>query len=291
MKALVIGAEGQLGADLCAALSDTVLSRADLDGDGLHLDIRDGESVMRVIADEVKPDVVFNTAAAHNVLECDQNPKMAFAVNATGARNLALACREAGARLVHVSTDYVFGDAGTHPYVETDLPEPLSAYALSKLTGELLLAAQCGDHVIVRTAAIYGAHPCRAKAGRNFIDLMLHLAETRGEVKVVTDEITTPTYTVPLARQIRLLAEKGEPGLYHATCQGACSWYEFAKMIFEETGTQVTLREATSTDFPSPVRRPSYSVLENKHAQDQGLDIMPPWQDALRAYLMPRKES
>ena len=156
---------------------------------------------------------------------------------------------------------------------------------MSKAAGEYLIAANCRDHQIVRTAAIYGEAPCLAKDGRNFVGLMLHLAETRGEVKVVTDEFTTPTYTKALAAQLRLLVEKGKPGLYHATCQGACSWYEFAAAIFEMTGTKVALHQATSADFPSPVQRPSYSVLENAHLQAQGIDIIPPWREALEEYL------
>jgi dTDP-4-dehydrorhamnose reductase len=161
-------------------------------------------------------------------------------------------------------------------------------YAASKLAGEHLIASVLDDHLIVRTAAIYGNAPCRAKGGRNFIGTMLHLAATRPEVKVVTDEITTPTYTLALARQIRLLAEKGEPGVYHATCRGDCSWFDFARAIFEETDTQVVLSPTTSAEFQSPVRRPAYSVLENRHAQAQGLDIMPPWRDALKDYLASR---
>lgn len=290
MNVLIIGAEGQLGQDLCAVFSDCTLHRADLDGDGHHLDISDAAEVETLIADKLKPDLVINAAAAHNVPLCEQEPALAFAVNATGARNLAVACRAAGARLVHVSTDYVFGDGGTRPYVESDLPQPLSVYAASKLAGEHLIASVLDNHIVVRTAAIYGNAPCRAKGGRNFIGTMLHLAATRPEVKVVTDEITTPTYTLALARQMRLLAEKGESGLYHLTCRGSCSWFEFAQAIFEETGTVVTLTPTTSAEFQSPVRRPTYSVMENKHAQDQGLDIMPPWRDALKDYLAIRSE-
>lgn len=285
MNVLIIGAEGQLGQDLCAVFADCTLHRADLDGDGHHLDISDAAAVNALITQDIKPDLVINAAAAHNVPLCEQEPALAFAVNATGARNLAVACKAAGARLVHVSTDYVFGDGGTKPYVERDLPQPLSVYAASKLAGEHLIASVLDDHIIVRTAAIYGNAPCRAKGGRNFIGTMLHLAATRPEVKVVTDEITTPTYTLALARQMRVLAKKGESGLYHLTCQGACSWFEFAQAIFEETGTVVTLTPTTSAEFQSPVRRPAYSVMENKHAQDQGLDIMPPWRDALKDYL------
>lgn len=284
MDVLVVGAEGQLGHDLCAEFADATLHRADLDGDGHIVDITNAGAVDALLAD-LKPDVVFNTAAAHNVALCEQDPATSFSVNATGARNLAVACKAAGARLLHVSTDYVFGDGATAPLVESDLPQPLSVYAASKLAGEHLIASVLDDHIVVRTAAIYGTAACRAKGGRNFIGTMLHLAATRPEVKVVTDEITTPTYTRALAKQMRLLAEKGAPGLYHTTCQGACSWYEFAQAIFEETGTQVKLTPTTSEEFQSPVRRPNYSVLENKRARDEGLDIMPPWREGLRDYL------
>lgn len=291
MNVLLIGAEGQLGQDLRDAFADVTLRNADLDGSGLFLDITDAAAVRALIVDSLRPDLVINTAAAHNVPLCEEEPTLAFAVNATGPRNLAVACHEIGARLVHVSTDYVFGDGGTRPYVESDLPQPLSVYAASKLAGEHLIASVLPNHVIVRTAAIYGNAPCRAKGGRNFIDTMLHLAATRPEVKVVTDEITTPTWTLALAKQMRLLSERAEPGLYHATCQGACAWFEFAQAIFEETGTEVKLTPTTSAEFQSPVRRPAYSVLENKHAQDQGLDIMPHWRDALKDYLASRKNS
>ncbi|MCC6145077.1 MAG: dTDP-4-dehydrorhamnose reductase [Candidatus Hydrogenedentes bacterium] len=284
MKVLVIGALGQLGTELCKAFGSDELVTADVDGGDVQVDLRNALETHRVV-EEVQPQVVFNTAAAHNVPQCEEEPDLAFAVNATGARNLARACHAAGARLVHMSTDYVFGHGGTRPYVETDLPAPLSIYAASKLAGEHLVAAECPNHQIIRTAAMYGHAPCRAKGGKNFVSLMLHLAETKGEVRVVTDEITTPTYTGALVRQMRLLAEQGEPGVYHCTCRGECSWYDFAKAIFEETGTDVKLHEAKSSDFQSGVQRPSYSVLENRHAAVQGLCIMPEWRDGLKEYL------
>lgn len=281
MKVLVVGALGQLGTEVCSAFADADVTAVDVD----QVDITDAAAVHALIVDQVRPQIVVNTAAAHNVPLCEEKPDWAFSVNAAGARHLAVACREAGARLLHISTDYVFGNGGQRPYVESDPPAPLSVYGASKVAGEHLIATECPNHVIIRTAALYGSAPCRAKGGKNFVGLMLHLAATRPEVKVVTDEITTPTYTVALARQLRLVAEQGEPGLYHATCNGQCSWYEFAKAIFEEAGVTVNLVPATSADFPSPVKRPSYSVLQNKHLQDQGLDIMPDWREALRAYL------
>ncbi len=288
MRVLIVGALGQLGTDLCREFADTELFTADLDGGDHQLDIRNFAQVRRLIVGAVKPELVFNCAAAHNVPRCERDPGLAFAVNAAGARHLAAACKHVKARLVHVSTDYVFGRGHTHPLLETDMPAPLNVYAASKLAGEHLVAAECPDHVIIRTAALYGTAPCRAKGGRNFVEMMLHLAATRPVVKVVTDEITTPTCTAALARQMRLLAEKGAPGLYHATCQGACSWYEFAQAIFADTGTQIRLDPVCAAEFQSPVKRPEYSVLENRRAQEQNLDIMPPWREALRDYLAAR---
>lgn len=291
MKVLVIGSEGQLGTDVCRAFEDTDLSRADIEGGDYALDVVDETEVRKLLEGEIRPEIVVNTAAFHNPLRCEQEPATAYAVNAVAARHLAIACQEIGARLIHISTDYVFGNGGTRPYVESDRESPLSTYAASKLAGEHLIAAECENHCIVRGSGLYGSAPCRAKGGKNFVQLMLHLAAERGEVKVVTDERVSPTYTVALAQQIRMIAEKAEPGLYHATCSGECSWYEFAAAIFEETNTQVTLLKATQADFPSPVRRPDYSILDNKHLQDQGLDIMPHWRDALRAYLQSQAQA
>lgn len=285
MKVLIIGAEGQLGTELCAAFKDQDLYRADLDGTSMHLDVCNADAVFRMICDEIRPDVVINTAAAHQVADCEQRPDIAFAVNATGAHQIARACAQNGSRMIHISTDYVFGNGAMRPRRETDLPAPLNVYGVSKLAGEHLVAAACADSCIVRTAALYGAAPCRAKAGRNFIGLMLHLARTKGQVAVVTDEFTSPTSTAALARQIRVIAEKAEPGLYHATCNGACSWYDFAQVIFELTQTPVDLQKATVAAFPAPVRRPHYAVLENAHLQALGLDIMPEWREALTDYL------
>lgn len=285
MRVLVIGAEGQLGTDVCNAFEDAELCRAGHDSGDIRVDIANEAEVRQLVVADFRPEVVVNTAAFHNVPRCDEEPEEAYAVNATAAKHLAVACQDTGARLIHVSTDYVFGNGGTQPYVETDREAPLSAYGASKLAGEHLIAAECENHCIVRGSGLYGASPCRAKGGRNFVQLMLHLAAERGEVKVVTDERVSPTYTVALAKQIRVLAEKGEPGLYHATCDGECSWYEFARAIFDETGTEVNLLQATGADFPSPVKRPDFSILRNKHLQDQGLDVMPHWRDALREYL------
>ncbi len=284
MKVLVIGADGQLGTDVCRVFDDAEVCRAGLSSGDVQLDIAI-EADVRKLLDRIRPQFVVNTAAFHNVPKCEEEPEAAYAVNAIGAKNLAVSCHEAGARLIHVSTDYVFGNGGTRAYVETDREAPLNTYGASKLAGEHLIAAECENHCIVRGSGLYGAAPCKAKGGKNFVQLMLFLAAERGEVKVVTDEIVSPTYTVDLAKQIRVIAERAEPGLYHATSDGECSWFDFARCIFDETGTEVNLLPATGADFPSPVKRPDFSILDNKHLRDQGLDVMPHWREALRAYL------
>jgi len=284
MRTLLIGSRGQLGSDCAQVFGDCELNCADREGASITLDLADGFAVHSLV-DDLRPELVINTAAAHNVPACEQDPATAFAVNASGVFHLARACNTVGARLLHISTDYVFGDGHDAPLTEAALPAPLSVYGASKLAGEHLARANCADTLIVRSAALYGAAPCLAKGGMNFVRLMLHLAATKPELRVVTDEITTPTSTAALARQLRVLAERGTPGVYHITCKGSCSWHDFAKTIFAKTGTQTTLLPATCADFPSPVRRPRYSVLDNAKARAQGLDIMPHWEDALDTYL------
>lgn len=290
MRVLVIGALGQLGTDICAELSNEELYRADLDGDSIALDICNADAVKNCIA-ELCPDVVINTAAEHEVEECEAYPDRAFKVNATGAFYVAQACAAAKARLVHISTDYVFGGMPPdplRPYIETDTPAPLNVYGASKRAGEHLVAAACHDHIIVRTAALYGLSPCRGKGGRNFVEMMLSLAASGRDIKVVTDIYTSPTCTLALARQLRLLAEKGTPGIYHAACSGVCSWYEFAQEIFEEMGISAPIQAAKVMDFQSPVQRPSYVALDSRRARNEGLDIMPEWRDALKEYAAAR---
>jgi len=293
MRVLVIGAAGQLGVDLCAAFSNEALYRADLDGSDITLDVCDQSAVQRIIHD-LRPDIVVNTAAEHEVEQCETKPARAFMVNATGALWVAQACAQTGARLLHISTDYVFGGAPPQPlrpYGEDDPPAPLNVYGASKCAGEHLIAAICPDYLIVRTAALYGLAPCRGKGGRNFVETMLSLAAAGREIKVVTDVFTSPTCTLALARQLRLLAEKARPGVYHAACTGVCSWYEFAKAIFEETNVQTTVTPAKMADFQSKVRRPNFVALENKRANEAGINIMSHWREALTEYAAARRLS
>jgi dTDP-4-dehydrorhamnose reductase len=208
-----------------------------------------------------------------------------LAINAVGARNLALACKRIDGVLMHVSTDYVFDGGKGEPYVEGDNPQPLNAYGISKLAGEHFVGATTEKHFVVRTSGLYGKSPCRAKGGLNFIELMLKLARERGEVRVVDSEFVTPTSTAELAQQLVRLGRSKAYGLYHATAEGSCSWYEFAREIFALTGSKVQLHVASPDEFPAKVPRPRYSVLENRALKRRGQNVFKPWQDGLREYL------
>lgn len=282
MKWMVIGANGQLGNDLVEVLSDeTVIALTHAD-----VEISDFESVDEIVAHH-RPEVVINTAAYHKVEECEKSPGKAFGVNAVGASNVARSCSAYGATLVYISTDYVFDGRKGSPYVESDLPMPLNVYGASKLAGEYVIRYTLERHFIVRTSGLYGAHECRAKRG-NFIDLMLRLARGGDEIRVVNDEVLTPTSTFDLSRQIRSLSQTDHYGLYHVTNNGQCSWYDFARAIFDILEMNVNLVPTTSDEFPRPVKRPAYSALQNKALQDLGLDQMRHWRQALRAYLESR---
>jgi dTDP-4-dehydrorhamnose reductase len=254
-----------------------------------EIDIADAQSVTRAL-EGIRPEAIVNTAAMHHVENCEREPEKALAVNALGARNLAMVARDLGAVLMHVSTDYVFDGSKGSPYGEEDNPRPLNAYGISKLAGEHFVRATTAKHFVVRTSGLYGKSPCRAKGGLNFIELMLKLARERGEVKVVDGEVVSPTSTAELALQIVRLSRSDSFGLYHATAEGSCSWYEFAREIFALTGTAVRLKVASPDEFPAKVPRPKYSVLENAALKSRGLNVFKPWQDALRTYLGDRVE-
>lgn len=282
-RVAIIGASGQLGTDCVAEFEAAGYDVQPLGHD--QLEIAD-DSAVREVFGRLRPDVVVNTAAMHNVEACEADPAGAFRVNAIGVRNLARAASAQGFRLIHLSTDYVFDGAAREPYTESSLPSPVNVYGNSKLSGEHFVVSEGGDAVVVRTSGLYGRAECRAKqGGLNFVRRMLQLARERGMVQVVTDEFVTPTSTVDLARQLVALAESDLQGVVHATSQGQCSWYEFAAAIFELSGVEVDLRPAKSADFPAKVRRPAYSVLDNSRLRGANIDRMPPWRAALERYL------
>ena len=278
----MIGANGQLGHDVVRAFAEQrdevrALTHEDIELSSL-------ESVAACLR-ATRAEVVVNTAAMHNVESCEQQPGRAQEVNVVGARNLATATRDLGSVLIHLSTDYVFDGAKGTPYVESDEARPLNVYGRTKLEGEQFVQDINPKHFVLRTAALYGNHPCRAKGGQNFVDLMLRLARERGRVRVVDNEFTSPTATADLARQIASLSRSDAYGLYHATAEGSCSWYEFAREIFGMAEVPVTLEVASPNEFPAKVPRPAYSVLENRRLKSQNLNLFRPWQDGLHAYL------
>jgi dTDP-4-dehydrorhamnose reductase len=282
MKVAVLGANGQLGSDVVVAFRRAGDEVVPLDHD--DVEVSDESSVTSAIS-SASADLVVNTTAMHNVEKCEADPARAFAVNALGTKFLARACEARGSAFVQVSTDYVFGGEKQTPYVETDLPQPVNTYGISKLAGEHYALCENRKAFVVRTSALYGSHPCRAKGGDNFVRLMIRLGRERGKVRVVDDEFVSPTYTVDLANQIVRLANSGEFGLFHATSAGQCTWHEFATAIFRQAEMDVVTEVATAADFPAKVRRPAYSVLDNRALRDRGLDVMPAWQDALTRYI------
>ncbi|MBE0665680.1 MAG: dTDP-4-dehydrorhamnose reductase [Chrysiogenales bacterium] len=283
MKLAVIGADGQLGSDIVELFRAECFDVVPLTID--RLDIADNRQVQRVLA-EAGADVIINTAAMHQVEKCEADPLKAFAVNALGARNIAQAANAGSSRLIHISTDYVFSGEKMEPYLENDCPLPLNAYANSKLAGELFVRSLAQKHYVIRVSGLYGKNPCLEKGGLNFVDLMLKLARERSEVRVVDDEVLTPTATKEVARQIlKMLNGQAEDGLYHATAEGSCSWFEFAREIFSLSHSTVTLNKAEPGEFPAKVPRPSYSVLENHNLKKQNLNGMSFWKDALKEYL------
>lgn len=273
---LVVGANGMLGQDLMNELPGEVVGL-----DLPDMDITSLDSVQGVM-DRLKPAVVINAAAYTDVDGCESNPELAMQVNGEGVGFLAIGCQSIGAKLVHVSTDYIFDGAKGSPYLEDDPPAPLSVYGESKLAGEMN-AKFCADHLIVRTQWLYGVK------GKNFVETMLRLAAEKDELAVVDDQTGSPTWTVDLARSIRALLEHGCNGIYHAANSGYCTWNDFAQAIFEESGAKVKVNPLTTDKLNRPARRPLYSTLDcRKLVTDTGFTPQG-WRDALKNYLLLRK--
>jgi dTDP-4-dehydrorhamnose reductase len=296
MKILLIGANGQLGHDLLAALSThhvlPTARGASLAGDdktAIALDVCNIHEV-RATFNSFAPALVINCSAFHRVDDIEKDAAQALGVNAQAVQQLALACRDADAALLHVSTDYVFDGRASAPYTEADLPNPVSAYGTSKLAGELLLRAAWHKHYIVRTCGLYGIAGASGKGG-NFVNTMLRLAGENKTIKVVNDQTCTPTFTKDLAAQIALLIETNAFGTYHITSAGATTWHDFAAEIFSMAGLKADLRPTSSAEFNAPAKRPAYSVLENAGLQTLGIDRMRDWHEALAEYLMLKRTS
>ena len=276
MKIIITGAQGQLGQELVKQL-DKKYEYDVIKTDRDTLDITNIENVNTFILEQ-NPDVVINCAAHTAVDLCETDIKNAYKINAIGPRNLAIVCEKIGAKLVQVSTDYVFDGNGTRPYREDDITCPNSVYGTSKLMGENFVREFCSKYFIVRTAWLYGE-------GNNFVRTMLKLSETNSELNVVNDQIGSPTSTVDLAKAIIDLIHTEHYGIYHGTCEGQCSWYDFAKKIFEIKNIDIKVNPVTSDEFKRPAPRPKYSVLDNFMLKLVGLNSFRKWEDSLEEYL------
>jgi dTDP-4-dehydrorhamnose reductase len=281
----VIGAAGQLGRDLCPRLAGEVVPLARDRADLTQPDL------LAQTLGEIRPEVVINCAAYNFVDRAESEPPAVFAVNTWGVRDLARVCAGLGCVLVQFSTDHVFGlDAARRtPWTEADAPGPVNLYGVSKLAGEYLVRALCPRHLVIRTCGLYGSWGSGGKGG-NFVETMLKLAARGGPVRVVEDQVCTPSYTVDVAETAVALLAAQRWGLYHVTSSGACSWYEFARGVFEQAGLTVDLRPISSQEFGAPARRPAYSTLANEGLARLGLGPLPPWQQALGRYLRERQQ-
>jgi dTDP-4-dehydrorhamnose reductase len=286
LKWAVLGSAGQLGSDLCPRLPGqvTALTRA-------RADLTRSEQMRQTLQD-LRPDVVINCAAYNLVDQAEQEPEAAFAVNAWGLRQLALVCRDLDCALVHFGSDYVFGldEARRTPYAETDAPGPVGVYGLSKLAGEYLVRSVCPKHFVLRTCGLYGARGQGGKGG-NFVETMLRLGKAGKPLRVVDDQICTPSSTVDIASAAAQIVLTERFGLYHITNAGCCSWFEFAKYIFDEAKVQANLSATSSKEYGAAARRPSYSVLADNKLEEAGIPRPRSWQEAVSEYLREREVS
>lgn len=280
MRTVVIGGTGQLGQDLLRLLGDEAISLSHQE-----FDVTDGVGVVETLR-ALKPDWVVNTAAFHRVDDCELNPTQSFAVNATGAANVARAAADLGAGVVFYSTDYVYGGEGrprNTPHLESDPVDPLSVYGVSKWAGEQLVAQRNPRHIVVRSAGLYGT--ATSRKGWTFPELMVNKAKSEGKLKVVTDQALSPTYTHDLAETTVALMRGDATGLFHLTNAGECSWWEFAKATVDLAGIAVEVEPTVSTQLGRRAKRPPYSAMASERLSGTGVAPMRSWQEALEHYL------
>lgn len=288
MKILITGSKGQLGNELqniiktgeseIGVISEELKNSEVIALDVEDLDITKLEQVKKVL-NEVKPNVVINCAAATNVDGCESNQDLAFKINAIGPRNLAMVCEEIGAKIVQVSTDYVFSGVGEKPLTEYDLTAPYSVYGKTKLMGEEFVREFSSKYFVVRTSWLYGY------VGHNFVYTMMRLGKERESLNVVNDQKGNPTHANDLAYHILKLIETEEYGVYHCTGEGECTWYEFAKLIMELSGRKCTVNPCTSDEYKTPAKRPEYSSLDNMMLRCTIGNEMRNWQDSLKSFM------
>ena len=277
-KIIVTGCNGQLGRavnELYAGSDKYELVNTDV----AELDITDIDAVLRLVR-EVKPYAIINCAAHTGVDACEEQVDLAYKINAIGPRNLSIGATETGAKMIQISTDYVLDGKGTRPYIEFDPTGPEGMYGKTKLAGENFVRDFAKDYFILRTAWLYGD-------GKNFIKTMLRLSETKEEVAVVGDQVGTPTSAKELAKAIDVLLPTENYGLFHATCEGSCSWAQFAEEIFRRGGKNTRVKTITTEEFGAPAPRPAYSILENYMFKLTTDFKFADWHDAIAEYLRP----
>lgn len=275
MKILVTGANGQLGRDIVKIID---LTHKVFGYGRKELDVRDIEQC-REIFNQIKPNVIIHAAAYTAVDKAETDEDNAFAVNAFGSRNVAIAANEIGAKLCYISTDYVFDGTSDQPYKEYDHTNPQSIYGKSKHAGELLVQSLSKRYFIVRTSWVYGQH------GNNFVKTMLKLGKEKAILKVVEDQIGSPTYTVDLCHFILELIGSEKYGIYHASNSGSCSWFEFAKAIFADSGYTTQVEPCTTDEFPRPAPRPRHSVMDHQSIRANNFTDLRPWREALAEFI------
>lgn len=278
-KILVTGCNGQLGRAVNQVYAQEVNSGAVeiINTDVNDLDITSIDDVIRVMEAE-QPDVVINCAAHTNVNKCESDWDNAYKINAIGPRNLSIAARRIHAKLIHISTDYVFDGETDKPYTEFDETVPCGAYGKTKLEGEKFVKQFADSFFIVRTAWLYGD-------GNNFVRTMLKLSESNEEVRVVSDQFGTPTSALELARMIHYIEPTENYGVFHGTCEGSCSWADFATEIFRLAGKDTRVNYITTAEYPTPAKRPAYSVLDKYMLRLTTDYVMADWKDALAEYM------
>lgn len=283
-RIMITGAVGQLGLALNRLLQgkdEYQLYRTDaFEGEDKSvevLDITKKEAVNHYI-DQIKPDIIINCAAMTAVDLCETEQEKAYLINAMGPKNLAAAAGRTGAKLVHVSTDYVFDGTADTPYTEEAPTNPISVYGKTKQAGDEFVREFCKKSFILRTAWVYGE-------GKNFVKTMLRLADNNNKIRVVNDQFGTPTSAKELARAIIFLMETESYGIYHATCEGSTNWYEFALTIFEEAGVKAEVEPIPSSEFKAAAARPMYSILDNKAFRERHGYYMKDWKEAFQEYM------
>ena len=276
MKILVTGVKGQLGYDVVQELERRGIEAVGVDID--EMDITDAQSVDRVIR-QVSPDAVIHCAAYTAVDAAEENPELCRRVNAEGPGNIAAVCKELGIKMIQISTDYVFDGQGERPWEPEDPCAPQSVYGRTKYEGELAVQKLLDNYFIVRIAWVFGIN------GKNFVKTMLNLAKTHDTIRVVNDQFGSPTYTYDLARLLADMVVTDKYGVYHATNEGVCSWYEFACAIFKEAGVSVNVVPVTTAEYGAKASRPANSRMSKEKLTEMGFERLPSWQDALHRYV------